>query len=167
MVEQSLFRTAMAKLGAAVSVVTSDGVAGKCGTTVTAVSSVTDSPATLLVCINRNSWTNRTLRENGRFCLNVLAHEDEDIAKLFAGMAGVPHEERFNHVAYTSGVTGSPVLQSALVAFDCEITEMVECGSHTIFLAAVQQIEIGEERPLLVYFERRYLGVAPPTQLSA
>ncbi len=167
MLDQSLFRTAMSKLGAAVSVVTSDGVAGKCGTTVTAVSSVTDSPATLLVCINRNSWSNKTIKANGRICVNVLAHEDEEIARIFAGMAGVPAELRFDHVAHHQGTTGAPILTSALVAFDCRISEMVECGSHTIFLAEVVQIELGEDRAGLVYFDRHYHGVAPTAQRIA
>lgn len=162
MLDQTLFRTAMSKLGAAVSVVTSDGPAGKSGTTVTAVCSVTDSPATLLVCINRSSWSNRALKDNGRLCVNVLAHGDEDIARIFAGMAGLEGADRFEKVPHHSGLTGAPRLDNALVAFDCEIAETVECGSHTIFLARVVQIEVGPDRPGLVYFNRHYHRVATP-----
>ena len=57
--EQRLrFRDAMASLSAAVNIVTTDGPAGRCGITATAVCSVTDTPPTLLVCINRNSAMN-------------------------------------------------------------------------------------------------------------
>lgn len=156
MVEQAVFRTAMSKLGAAVSVVTTDGTAGLCGTTVTAVSSVTDSPATLLVCINRNSWSNGVLRENGCLCINVLPWGQEDLAKRFAGMTDIPADQRFNGIAYAKGETGAPLLEEALVSFDCTISEMVEVGTHTIFLAQVQAIEFGGADHALIYFDRRY-----------
>ncbi len=48
------YRDAMARLGAAVSIVTTDGPAGRAGFTASAVCSVTDDPPTLLVCMNRS-----------------------------------------------------------------------------------------------------------------
>ena len=45
-VSRQEFRDAMARLGAAVNIITTDGVAGKGGITATAVCSVTDDPAT-------------------------------------------------------------------------------------------------------------------------
>jgi flavin reductase len=159
MVEQAFFRTAMSKLGAAVSVVTSDGPAGRCGTTVTAVSSVTDSPATLLVCVNRNSWSNRVLRENGVLCVNVLHCGQVDLARLFAGMTDVTPQQRFEGVRIAEMATGAPALADALVSFDCEIVETVEVGTHTVFLAQVREIRMGENDQGLIYFDRRYASV--------
>ncbi|MFX5634519.1 flavin reductase, partial [Acinetobacter baumannii] len=46
------FRDAMARLSAAVNIITTDGPAGRAAMTVSAVSSVSDEPATVLVCIN-------------------------------------------------------------------------------------------------------------------
>ncbi|OZT82212.1 4-hydroxyphenylacetate 3-monooxygenase reductase subunit, partial [Vibrio sp. 03_296] len=55
---QQDFRDAMSKLAAAVNIVTTGGVAGTVGITATAVCSVSDSPATVLACVNRNSASN-------------------------------------------------------------------------------------------------------------
>src|SRR5690606_16913277 len=52
-VSRQEFRDAMARLGAAVNIVTTDGPAGLSGMTVSAVCSVTDDPPMLLVCLNR------------------------------------------------------------------------------------------------------------------
>src|SRR4029077_12068777 len=52
-VEKQAYREAMARLGAAVNVITTDGPGGRAGFTASAVCSVTDSPPTLLVCANR------------------------------------------------------------------------------------------------------------------
>lgn len=155
-VDRSTFRTAMSRLGAAVSVVTSDGQAGLCGTTVTAVSSVTDTPATLLVCVNRQAWANRVIRENGTLCVNVLSGEDVATANLFAGMTGVAMPDRFAGLDHHRLATGAPVLAGALAAFDCRVQEVIEAGTHSIILAQVEDIEIGPGDAALIYFQRRY-----------
>lgn len=155
-VDRGTFRTAMSRLGAAVSVVTSDGPAGLCGTTVTAVSSVTDTPATLLVCVNRQAYANRLIKENGTLCVNVLAGDDMATANLFAGMTGVAMADRFEGLQRRSLVTGAPVLPGVLAAFDCTVQEVIEAGTHSIILARVEDIEIGPEAGALIYFQRRY-----------
>ena len=94
--EQRLrFRDAMASLSAAVNVVTTAGEAGRCGITATAVCSVTDTPPSVMVCINANSAMNPVFQGNGKLCINVLNHEQEIMARHFAGMTGVTMEERF------------------------------------------------------------------------
>jgi flavin reductase len=70
-VEGGAFREAMSRLGAAVHVITTDGQAGMTGFTATAVSSVSDQPPTLLVCLNRRSTSAPVLSHNGVFCVNT------------------------------------------------------------------------------------------------
>ena len=53
--DKQTFRDAMACVGAAVNIITTDGPAGLAGFTASAVCSVTDSPPTLLVCLNRGA----------------------------------------------------------------------------------------------------------------
>ena len=69
---QQDFRSAMAHLSAAVNVVTSNGPGGRTGITVSADCSVTDSPPTVLVCVNQSSYTHDIFAKNGRVCVNVL-----------------------------------------------------------------------------------------------
>ena len=84
-VEPLAFREAMSRLGAAVHVVTTAGAAGKTGFTATAVCSVSDQPAMLLVCLNRRSNSAPLLAQNGVFCVNTLGASEEKLADLFAG----------------------------------------------------------------------------------
>ena len=67
------FRDAMARLGAAVNIITTGGPAGRGGFTASAVCSVTDEPPTLLVCMNRNATAAPALKANGNVCVNVVA----------------------------------------------------------------------------------------------
>jgi flavin reductase (DIM6/NTAB) family NADH-FMN oxidoreductase RutF len=158
-VEPKAFRDAMCRLGAAVHVITTAGAAGKTGATATAVCSVSDAPPTLLMCLNRRSQTNPVVLENGVFCVNTLGHAGAELADIFAGRTGVQGSDRFTVGEWTTLATGSPVLATAVVAFDCRIIEVRSVASHNVFFGAVEAIRLGPNDPALVYHERAYKRV--------
>ncbi|QIK14300.1 flavin reductase [Leclercia sp. 29361] len=155
---QTEFRNAMAQLGSAVSVITTDGPAGKFGFTASAVCSVTDTPPTLLVCMNRNSFANEHFKRNGALCVNVLSSDHQHLSGIFAN-ASLRSEERFGYDFWQVLASGAPVLSSAVASFDCLIDTCHEVGSHTVFYCQVQAIRISEAPRGLVYFNRRYHAV--------
>ena len=158
-IEPAAFREAMSRLGAAVHVVTTAGPGGKAGTTATAVCSVSDAPPTLLMCLNQRSHTNPAVVENGVFCVNTLGAAGADVADLFAGRTGVSGSDRFASVDWKTLSTGSPVLASAVIAFDCRIVEVRSVGSHNVFFGAVESVQLGPAGPALVYHDRAYKRV--------
>jgi flavin reductase len=158
-VEAVQFRDAMCRLGAAVHVITTAGPGGKTGATATAACSVSDAPPTLLMCLNRKSQTNPVVLENGVFCVNTLGAGEAEIADLFAGRTGVMGIDRFAKGEWTTLVTASPVLASAVVAFDCRIVEVRSVASHNVFFGAVEAVRLGPQGPALVYHERAYKRV--------
>lgn len=152
--EKQAFRDAMARLGAAVNIVTTDGPAGRAGFTASAVCSVTDAPPTLLVCLNRAASVYETFRLNQILCVNTLARGHETISGLFGGKT--PMEERFAQASWGTLATGAPVLEGAVVAFDCRVNEIVESGTHDVLFCNVVAVEFDPTRDGLVYFARRY-----------
>ena len=156
MIERQDYRNAMARLGAAVSVITTDGPAGRLGFTASAVCSVTDSPPTLLVCMNRDSAQNDAFKRNGVLCVNTLAASQEALSPLFAGFGDVPMAGRFDAAGWTTLQTGSPVLTGAVVAFDCRIAQTTEVGTHSVIFCEVQAIQSGPVHEGLMYFGRSY-----------
>lgn len=155
MVDVTDFRNAMALLGGAVSVITTDGPAGRCGFTASAVCSVTDSPPTLLVCMNRTSNSNAQFKANGTVCVNVLAGTHQELSGAFANKA-LSMEQRFASTGWTTLESGAPVMLEALVNFDCRIAQVHEVGSHNIFYCEIQSIRQGGADEGLVYFNRAY-----------
>jgi flavin reductase len=155
-VAKQLFRDAMARLGAAVNVITSDGSGGRAGCTASAVCSVTDDPPTLLVCLNRNSDNNQVLKTNGVVCINTLASGHEELSQVFAGVTGTDMEGRFAAASWITLATGAPVLQGATVSFDCRIVQTSEVGTHTVFFCEVEAIQTGSVHEGLIYFGRSY-----------
>ncbi|NDY34783.1 4-hydroxyphenylacetate 3-monooxygenase, reductase component [Serratia marcescens] len=166
--EQRLrFRDAMASLSAAVNIVTTDGPAGRCGITATAVCSVTDTPPTLLVCINRNSAMNPVFQENRRLCVNVLNHEQELMARHFAGMTGVSMEDRFRLEEWQLGALGQPVLRNTLASLEGEIEQIQSIGTHQMYLMQIKQIALSEAGNGLIYFKRNFHSVIHPMAVPA
>ena len=84
-IDRAAFREAMSHFAAAVCLVTTDGPAGRRGVTVTSVCSVSDDPATLLVCLNRSNAANARFDENGVFVVIGLAYRSEPVASAFWG----------------------------------------------------------------------------------
>ena len=156
MVSKQQYRDGMARFAAAVHIVTTDGPAGCCGFTASAACSVTDDPPTLLVCLNRASNLHLVFQENGVFCINTLAAEQQPLAELFARHGGMPMEERFAMPAWEKLETGAPVLRDALAAFDCRIMNVQEVGTHWVMFGAVRELRLPGKTSALLYLNRAY-----------
>lgn len=154
MIEATNFRNAMSLLPTAVNVVTTEGLSGAHGFTASAVCSVTDTPPTLLVCMNTTSRSHGHFVENKILSVNVLGAQHEHISNTFASK--LCSEQRFQQGTWTKLVTGSPVLVDALVSFDCEIEQVQEVGTHSVFMCRVVAIKQSEQDESLVYFNRTY-----------
>jgi flavin reductase len=124
------------------------------GFTATAVCSVTDTPPTLVVCLNRNALAYAAVIENGVLCVNTLACSQQSVSQMFGGKTPMP--ERFAQGAWTTLETGSPVLEGAIANFDCRIIETRRVGTHDILICAAVDILSDAESPGLLYIDRAY-----------
>jgi flavin reductase len=163
MIDTTGFRNAMALLGGAVSVITTDGSAGRFGFTASAVCSVTDQPPTLLVCMNRSSTSNVHFKTNGVLSVNVLTADHQAISGIFANRE-MSMEQRFDSATWHKLESGAPVLDEALVSFDCRIAQAHEVGSHTIFYCEIVGLNMSEAQEGLVYFNRSYHRLSEATK---
>lgn len=153
-VEKQDYRDAMAHLGSAVNIITTDGPAGRAGFTASAVCSVTDTPPTLLVCLNRAASVHTAFTQNQALCVNTLADGHASLSNLFGGKT--PMDERFAAAEWDCLTTGSPILNNALVSFDCKVTQITSVGTHDILFCEVIAIQRNDNCHGLIYFDRRY-----------
>jgi cob(II)yrinic acid a,c-diamide reductase len=149
------YRAAMRHFPAAVHVATTNGIAGKRGITVSAATSVSDRPATLLICVNRDHAQNHMFKDNGCFALNTLAADQIDIARAFAD-GKLSLDERFAHGDWNTMNTGAPCLNDAAVVFDCEIIDSAEMATHTVLYGLVKALRTGEGKANLLYANKHY-----------
>lgn len=154
MIEVSDFRNGMSLLSGAVNVITTAGMSGRYGFTASSVCSVTDTPPTLLVCMNKASTSHSHFINNKVLTVNVLGAQHQHISQAFSSK--LSPEQRFEHGTWSELTTGAPVLQDALVSFDCHIDQIQEVGTHTIFICRIVDIQQNQHKQGLVYFNRAY-----------
>lgn len=164
-VDRAMFRASMARLGAAVSIVTTDGVLGRYGATVSAVCSITDKPPTILVCLNRASRCNVVARAHGVLCVNILAGRHAALSARFAEPR-LAVDARFGADGlWTVLATGAPVLADAVAALDCRVAAINEVGTHSMFLCEASAIRMADDAEALIWFDRNYYHL--PSQMGA
>ncbi len=149
------FVAAMGMAATGVSVITTDGPAGRRGLTVSAVSSVSADPPLLLICVNRKSPAVAALDGNGVFAVNLLAAHNQAYADTFSGKpaAGKPFD--FANHDWREGDTGLPLVRDATAIFECQTANSFDAGTHRIFIGRVVTAHKSEAEPL-VFYNRAY-----------
>ena len=152
------FIEGMSRAACTVTVVTTDGAAGRAGVTVSAMTSVSaDSPSpSLLVCVHHKSAAADAILKNGAFCANVLRDDQSHVSDTFAGRLKTPSGDKFDCAEWRVLKSGAPVLSNALVAFDCHLRNHFQWGSHFIFIGELADIAVNEALPPLIYANRAY-----------
>jgi flavin reductase len=140
------FISAMRHVAATVTVVTTDGPAGRMGATVSAFTSLSADPPSVLVCLKADSRIAEAVRNNGVFCVNILPEDAVEVAKTFAGAFDMERPDRFHGVEVTPTDEG-PILPRA-TAFACSLNHVVVHGSHAICIGNVAGISNAGEKPL-------------------
>jgi flavin reductase (DIM6/NTAB) family NADH-FMN oxidoreductase RutF len=148
-----LFRQAMRRFPAAVTVVTAHGTDGDCGMTATAVTSLSMEPPSLLVCVNRNASFHRTIEESGHFCINVLREGQHQISANFGGAK--PVAERFSEGEWRQR-DGLPYLADAQAVIFCKKGATFIHTTHTIVVGEATGLILHDSVAPLLYIDGRY-----------
>lgn len=151
------FRAGMRQLASGVCLVTTVLDGERHGFAATSVTALSGEPPSLLVCINRATSGHGPLHGAGRFCVNVLAQDQETTASLFGDRAR--RHERFLGDAWDDGEALR--LTQALAAFDCRVDRTFDYGTHSIVVGLIETIHVGPVgRSPLVYFDARFRALA-------
>jgi flavin reductase (DIM6/NTAB) family NADH-FMN oxidoreductase RutF len=150
--DPELFREVFGRFATGVAVITSAAAAASGGMTANAVCSLSLEPLLALVCFENNARTLAIVRESGRFGVNVLSADQEEVARVFASK--MPESEKLEGVShrYHAGV---PIIDGALSWVVCSLRELIAGGDHTIAIGEVEAMGLGDGEPLL-WFGGRY-----------
>lgn len=151
------FRAALGRFATGVTVVTVETAEGGVhGMTANAFCSVSLRPPLVLVCIDHLAETYLHLRERGQFGVSVLKSDQDALSEFFADPERNPDAACRLGIRYRKLKSGMPVLENALANIDCRVVEAHAAGDHTVFVAEVREVLLGEGAPLL-YFRGRYV----------
>lgn len=146
---------AMSRAVTGVTVVTTDGTAGRFGQTVSAMASVSADPATLLVCIKTTSVITSAILQHGYFGVSILRADQRRVADTFAGRDTWAPAYSFEIARWDTLTSEAPLLVGAIGRFDCRLSQSLEVGSHSILFGEVVEAESRAGTPLL-YARRTY-----------
>ncbi len=159
-IDTRLFRDVCGNFATGVSVVTMAGESGPRGLTANAISALSLDPTLFLVCVDLGATSYPVIDQAGKFAINLLAEDQEDVSNFFAGTT--PADNPMGEIEYHMSDLGSPLIEGSLAWLDCRTHSILDGGDHKIFVGEVASCEIvrPEADPLL-FFRGRYRGIRP------
>lgn len=154
-ISTELFRQSMGLFPGAVTLITTGSGMARRGITATAVCSVTDTPPSLLVCVNRKTATCAEIDRQGRFSVQLLDETADDIALAFAGARGLSGADKFTVGDWDDCAFGQPRLVTALASLSCRVSSAQDNGSHRIFIGEIEAAALATGEAL-VYARTRF-----------
>jgi len=148
------FRVAMRRIASTVTIVTASDASRCHGMTMTAVSSLSMSPPSMIVCANQSTFLHDILISARHFCVNVLKQDQADVSTAFSGAAS--SEARFLVGKWLRHAAGMDYLASAQANIFCRKVAAVPFGTHTIFIGTVDEVVLSEDGPPLLYRNAAY-----------
>lgn len=156
-ITKEIFRSSMALFPGAVTLITVGEGEDRRGLTATATCSLTDEPPSLLICVNRKVEACAEISRLGKFSVQLLCDDGNDLAMRFAGAAGAHGAAKFDEGDWVSDDLGLPVLQSALASLSCTVASESDNGSHRIFIGQIEEARLRPEvGKALVYAHARF-----------
>jgi flavin reductase (DIM6/NTAB) family NADH-FMN oxidoreductase RutF len=157
-ITQAEFRRALARHAAGVVVVTAAAPAGPAGLTATSFTSVSLDPPLVSFYVARSSTTLPELEKAPGFVVNVLGHDQSEVAARFASR-GV---DRFAApTSWRPGPAGEPLLDGVSAHLLCSWYATSDIGDHLLIVGQVTAIELGTTDYPLLYHRGRYGGFQP------
>lgn len=115
--------------------------------TVAWTGTVCTNPAMLYISVRPERYSYHMLRESGEFVVNLTT---EKLAKAtdWCGVRSGRDFDKWKEMHLTRGkaekLTYAPIIQESPVNIECKVTEVQELGSHHMFLAKVEAVQVDE-----------------------
>jgi flavin reductase (DIM6/NTAB) family NADH-FMN oxidoreductase RutF len=150
--DSAKYRQVLGHFPTGVTVITSSDGDGPMGMAVGSFASLSLDPAQVLFCAGNQSSTWPRIKASGKFCVNILADDQEDVCRVFASKA----DDKFAEIGWKHSGNGSPLLDGILAFVDCSIDNVVTSGDHDIVIGVVHDLEVRHEGGPLVFFRGGY-----------
>ena len=140
------------------------------GCTANSAMQITSSPATIAVSINHDNYTNKCIKETGRFAVSILAQDSlPSIIGTFGFQSG-KDTDKFSQVEYRVADL-MPVVADSCGYIACEVIDSMETATHTVFLGEVKGAEAFGDREAMTYsyYHKVIKGKSPekaPTHIA-
>ncbi len=150
--DSARYRQVLGHFPTGVTVVTAMDGAEPIGLAIGSFSSLSLDPPLVLFAAGQSSTSWSRIRPIGRFCVNILAEDQEDVCRAFA----MRSDDKFEGIGWTHSALGSPIIHGVSAWIDCETHDIVEEGDHDIVVGAVRGLDVEHEGGPLVFYRGGY-----------
>lgn len=116
--------------------------------TVAWTGTVCTNPAMLYISVRPERYSYGLLKDSGEFVVN-LTTEKLKKATDWCGVKSGRDVDKWEAMHLTQGKASklqyAPIIEECPVNIECTVTEVKELGSHHMFLAKVEAVQVGEE----------------------
>ena len=151
---RSAFKSAMRWHAANVCVVSAGEGEALNGMAITAATSFSMDPPSIMLCLNETASLTARLTLDNRFGLAILGEGHEPVAAAFSRKPSGP--PRFAHGDWVHGQGSPPRLADAVANLSCTVVRRMAYGSHVAVIGRVDDVRLGPEGPSLIYRDGRY-----------
>lgn len=155
--DSAYFRSVLGHVPTSVVVVTGVNNAGQpFGITIGSFTSVSLDPPLVGFFPGTSSRSWASIRESGRFCVNVLAGSQDELCWTFAKEG----DDKFANISWTPSQGGSPVLPGVIASIDCAIESETPAGDHVFVLGRVEALDhIDDATDAMIFFRGKVNNV--------
>ena len=147
------FKQAIGAFTTSVTVVTTCDDAGtRYGLTANSFAPVSLEPPLVLFCADLHAPSLSGFTRSQHFAINVLASDQEDIAKRFAR----PADDKFAGLNWRVGIFGAPLLDRCIAHIECKLEHVFGSDDHAIVIGRVHKVKFYAGEPLI--FRRSRFG---------
>lgn len=158
--DPATFRHVLGHYPTGVCVVTSREADGRTvGMAVGSFTSVSLDPPLVGFLPDGSSRTWPRIERAGRFCINILAHDQLDLCRAFAARG----DDKFAGIAWRPSPAGLPILDGVVAWIDCDLHAVHPAGDHMFVMGLVRALEVEHPRSPLLFVQGGYGAFAPLT----
>jgi len=157
-VDQATLRRALGCFATGVAILTTTAPDGRpIGLTANSFCSVSLDPPLVLFCLDRRAGSLPAFEAAETFAVNILHSEQRDISNRFVAK----DIDRFAETGWETWEAAAPIIQDAMVKFECEKHAVFDGGDHRIFIGRVRDLWFDAAREPLLYFQGNYRRLDP------
>ena len=131
----------------AVMVTTGDGNGIDDIITIAWTGTINSDPPMVSISVRKSRYSHELLTKNGEFVINLVT-KDLCYAMDYCGVKSGRDVDKFAEMKMTKGkaqTVSVPVIEESPVNIECKVTQVIELGSHDMFLAEVTAVLADEK----------------------
>lgn len=115
--------------------------------TIAWVGTICSDPAMLSISVRKERHSYKMLKESGSFVVNLTTKKLLQ-ATDYCGVRSGKDEDKFAAMNLTKGEAekiNAPIIMESPVNIECKVTQVLELGSHDMFIAEVVNVQVSDE----------------------